>query len=276
MKQNTTCRIVIFSDLHYAPTRPVNNGSVITWKMTEFALQLLEKLTNKINKEIKPDLVLNLGDLIEDFNDKKLDLDNMKFIWKKFQKIKAPFYSATGNHDLRSMDKREEAEKIMGYDHSTYSFDCNGYHFVVLGMEVDIEKGKECGGIFKTNSVSQEDIVWLKKDLKKNKLPCVICTHFGLAEDDMKGNRWFEKHPDHALLNNREQVKSILKKDKNVLAVFSGHQHWTKTTIEEGIPYFVIGSMTEDMDLNNVPDGVYFEVELCGESVKVLTKHIRL
>ena len=28
-----------------------------------------------------------------------------------------------GNHDLRSMDSREEVERVMGYNHSTFSVD---------------------------------------------------------------------------------------------------------------------------------------------------------
>ena len=37
-------KILIFSDLHYAPTRPVNNGSRIDRKLTDLAIPLLDKL----------------------------------------------------------------------------------------------------------------------------------------------------------------------------------------------------------------------------------------
>ena len=60
-------KIVIFSDLHYAPEKPVNNGSKIERKLMQYAEPLLEKITDEINNNIKPDLVLNLGDLVEDF-----------------------------------------------------------------------------------------------------------------------------------------------------------------------------------------------------------------
>ena len=59
-------RIVIFSDMHYAPEKKVNNGSKIEKKLTEYAEPLLEKITDEINNNLKPDLVLNLGDLIQD------------------------------------------------------------------------------------------------------------------------------------------------------------------------------------------------------------------
>lgn len=220
--------------------------------------------------------MINLGDLVKDFNDHHKDIVNLNYIWNKFKKIKEPFYSCIGNHDLRSMSSRNEVERIMGYDHSTFSFDINGMHVILLGTYVNNELGTASGGIFKTQFISDEDIMWLKEDLNKNKLPTIVCIHFGVAEDDMKGNWWFEKNPEHALLGNRKELKEILKKDKNILAVFSDHQHWTKTIVEDNIPYYVLGSMTENIKDNGIPDGVYFIVEYDGEQLKVNEKHIRI
>ena len=42
-------KIVLFSDLHYAPELPVNNGSRIDRKLMWFALPMLEK-NNKYNR----------------------------------------------------------------------------------------------------------------------------------------------------------------------------------------------------------------------------------
>lgn len=262
--------------MHYAPERPVNNGSIIDRKLTDDALPLLNKLIDKINNEIKPDVVFCLGDLVEDFNDKAQDIDNLKFIWQKLKEINTPFYSLAGNHDLRSMDKREEVEEIMEYKHSTFSVDACGCHFVLLGLDVRPDFGRDFGGIFKTQFLSEEDLKWLKDDLSKNSLPVVIFSHFGIAEDDMKGNWWFEKNPDHALLGNRKELKEILQQDKNLLAVISGHQHWTKFHIEDGISYYVIGSMTENINDDGVPDGVYFEIEIKNKNISILEKHIKI
>ncbi len=150
MLQESKCKLVIFSDIHYAPERPVKNGSIIKRKLVEYAVPLLEQLTNKINNDIKPDVAINLGDLVEDFNDHDKDIINLKFIWNMLKKIKVPFYSAIGNHDLRSMSSRIEVEQIIGYEHSTFSVDIKGYHFVFLGLEVNESLGVESGGILKT------------------------------------------------------------------------------------------------------------------------------
>ncbi len=276
MSQKSKCKLLIFSDIHYAPEKPVNNGSIIDRKLTEYAIPLLKQLIDKINKDIKPDVAINLGDLVEDFNDHDKDIINLNFIWNMLKNIEVPFYSLAGNHDLRSMSSRTEVEQIMGYKHSTFSVDMLGYHFVFLGLDVNEDMGKEAGGIYKTQFISKEDLEWLRVDLRNNTLPSLVFVHFGLAEDEMKGNWWFGSCPEEALLKNRKEVKEILKKDKNLLAVFSGHQHWTKKIQEDGINYYVVGSLTENIHDDGIPDGVYFEVTLEGNKIEVKEKHIRL
>lgn len=269
-------KIVVFSDLHYAPELPVNNGSRIERKLMWYALPMLENITDKINNEIKPDVTLYLGDFVEDFNDHDKDIENLKYIWNEFQKINVPLYACIGNHDLRSMSTRTEVEQILGYEHSTFSFNMKGLHIIILGTFVNNELGNAEGGIYKTQFISNDDIKWLKEDLENNTLPTIICVHFGVAEDKMKDNWWFESLPETALLGNRKELKEILKKDKNILAVFSGHQHWTKEIVEDGISYYVVGSMTENINNDGIPDGVYFIIEFDGEKLEVTEKHIIL
>ena len=273
MKQNL--KLIVFSDLHYAPVRPVNNGSRIDRKLTDLALPILDKLIPEINNT-KPDVAIFCGDYVEDFNDMEEDIKNLTFIWNKLKEIKVPFYGCVGNHDLRSMQHRTQVEQILGYNHSTFSFDVNGYHLIVLGTEVDNGKGCSDGGILKTQFISESDLSWLEQDLNKTNYPCLIFTHFGLGADSMKGNWWFHDNPDHAVLGNAEKVKQILIKSNKVLSVFSGHQHWTKKLVENGITYYVVGSLTEDMCQNGIPDGVYFEVEVENGEVNVIEKHIKL
>ena len=117
----------------FSAIRPVRNGSKIERELVEFSAPLLNRIKDEIYNNIKPDLALNLGDLIEDFNDHDIDITNLKFIWNKFQKINVSFYSCIGNHDLRTVSSRTEVEQIMGYEHSTFSFDIAGIHIVFLG-----------------------------------------------------------------------------------------------------------------------------------------------
>lgn len=276
-KQLENFKLVLFSDIHYAPELPINNGSSIDRKLIQYAIPLLQQLMKKINYVIKPDVVINLGDMIEDFNDYDKDIVNLNFIWNQLKNIKVPFYSIIGNHDLRSMNSRKEVEDIIGMNNSTFSINIKGYHLVFLGLYVNNEiNGDKDGAIAKTQFISEEDLKWLDLDLTENKLPSLVFCHFGVAEDTMKGNWWFENCPEYALLGNRKRLKEILKKDRNVLAVFSGHQHWSKKLIEEQISYYVIGSLTEDINGNGIPDGVYFEVDIKDKKIDVKEHHLRL
>ena len=164
----------------------------------------------------------------------------------------------------------------MDYQNATFSFDLNGYHFVILTTDVREDLGEDDGGIYKAHCMSEKEIAWLKKDLEKNELPCIIFTHFGLAEDMQKGNYWFQKNPENALMGNRKKVKNIIKNDDNIIAIFNGHQHWTKQLIEDGKDYYVVGSLTENTDMTGIPDGIYLEVELNDRNVKIIENHIKI
>lgn len=269
-------KLVIFSDIHYAPEPPINNGLTIDRKLTQYSIPIVKKLINKINNSIKPDIVVNLGDLIEDFNDHDEDINNFNFIWNILKSIESPFYSTIGNHDLRSMKSRKEIEQIMGYENSTFSIDIKGYHFIFLGLTVDNKIGTADGGVQRTRVISNEDIEWLRNDLKQNNLPCIVFTHYGIAEDEMKGNWWFEECPNSALLLNRKDIKNIFKNDKNLMAIFSGHQHWTKKKTEDNVDHYVVGSLVENINDDGIPDGVYFEIDIKDNKLKVNEHHLRL
>lgn len=271
----SNCKLIIFSDIHYLDERPEELTFRLNRKLTQYSVEIVDKLINKINKE-KPDVSICLGDLIEDkFNHDK-DKENYTYIWNKLKNIQVPFYSVIGNHDLRTMNSRRELEEIMGYKNATFSFDLKGYHFIILTTDIREDLGGDDGGVYKAQCMSEREINWLKEDLDKNKLPCVIFTHFGLAEDKQIGNYWFEKKLEAGLMNNRKEVKNIIKGDNNIIAVFSGHQHWTKQLNEDGKDYYILGSLTENVDMQGIPDGVYLEVKLEDRNVEIIENHIKI
>ena len=267
-------KIIIFSDIHYLDKRPNKLDFNLSRKLTQYSDFLIDKLIDKINTE-KYDIAICLGDLIEDTNNHDKDIINFKHIWNKLKKIKIPFYSVLGNHDLRTMNSRSELERIMDVESNTFSFDFNNYHFIILSTDIRECLNKDDGGISKTHYISNNEIKWLKADIKKNNLPCLIFTHFGIAEDDMKDNYWFSKEPESALLSNRKELKQIIN-DNNIIGVFSGHQHWTKKIKENNINYYIVGSIVENIKNDNVPDGVYLEVEIIDKKVVVRQNHLEI
>ena len=269
------CKLIIFSDIHYLDKRPKELDFNLTRKLTQYSIEILEKLIDRINEE-KPDVSICLGELIEDTFNHDKDIVNYTFIWEKLKNIQVPFYSVIGNHDLRTMNSRKELEKIMEYENATFSFNLNDYHFIILTTDIREDFGEDDGGIYKAQCMSEKEINWLKDDLTKNKLPCIIFTHFGLAEDKQTGNYWFEPNPESGLMNNRQLIKKIINSDDNVIAIFNGHQHWTKQLIEDGKNYYVVGSLTDNVDMLGIPDGIYLEVELEERNIKIREKHIEI
>ena len=137
MKEIKKCKLIVFSDIHYLDKRPDDVDWVLSRKLTQYADNLLDNLIKKINNDYRPDLSVCLGDLIEDQFNYEQDLNNYKYIWNKLKNIKTPFYSVIGNHDLRTIDSRKTLEEIMEYKCASFSFDLNGYHFIILSTDIN-------------------------------------------------------------------------------------------------------------------------------------------
>ncbi len=258
-------KLIFFTDLHHYHGDRETAIFGKAKKLTQYALPMLEQLIEKVNKEYKPDAVINLGDSIQDANDRTADAECLSFIFNKFKEFNCPCYSVLGNHDMKMFDSKEEISAIVGQEQFTYSLDLAGYHLVFMTNELKPELGTAGGGTVKTHSMSEADIAWLKEDLAKNEKPCILCTHYVFL-----GDGW--KSP-YAKIENRDKIFEVLDEDKNLLAVFSGHTHVAYTEHRNGVDYHVFGSPIADLTLCGKPDGVYYEVDIDGKEIKV-TEHL--
>ena len=261
-----TVKILVFADLHYfGGSEKLFNADK---KLVEYAEPMLEEFI-RIADDDDVSLVVNLGDIIQDTNDKELDIRCLEYIFGKLKAFKCPVYSVLGNHDLKMMDSVSEVEKIMGYESSVYSVDHEGFHLVFLTTGVRPELGLLRGGSYKTQYLSGDSILWLKNDLENNRLPCLIFTHFPLAEDESVQDECM-------FMKNRDEVKAIINGDKNVKAVFSGHQHRPKEICENGLDYYIAGSPTTSPEADGIPLGVYMIIETEGENIMVTKKNLEM
>lgn len=128
-------KICIFSDIHYMKEKP--NWS-FNQKLIEYAEELVLKMVDKVNNEIKPDICIHLGDMIQASSDKETDIQNIKYIWDKLKNFSVPFYTLIGNHELKNMQNNKGVLEIIGYNSATFSFDINGYHLLFLGTDVNL------------------------------------------------------------------------------------------------------------------------------------------
>ena len=81
---NDDMKMILFSDLHYLDD---NHKEKTNRKLTKLAVPVIEKLIYEINQKIKPDICVNLGDLIEDTEDYKQDIMNYDFAYTKLKEI---------------------------------------------------------------------------------------------------------------------------------------------------------------------------------------------
>ena len=147
-------------------------------------------------------------------------------------------------------------------------FDMDGWHLIFLTTEVRPELGTERGGCYKAQFLADTTLDWLRRDLDGTTLPTLIFAHYALAEDESITD-------DCMFMKNRGDVKKIINESDKVKAVFSGHQHKTKTIIENSIPYYLLGSMITPDSEEGKPAAVYLEIETykSGE-LSVVTRKI--
>ena len=259
-------KILVFADLHYFGGEEKRFDTQV--KLVEFAIPMLDKLIEYAKQE-DVSLVVNLGDIIQDTNNKELDIECLDYMFDYLKKFNCPCYSLLGNHDLKMMDSREEVEKIMRCETSRFSVDVDGFHLVFLTTDVMPELGIKRGGSYKTQILSAQGVEWLKNDLENNSLPCLIFTHFPIAENE-------DVQDECMFLKNRDEVKEFICNDKNIRAVFSGHQHRPKVLEENGLKHYIVGSPTTSFEGDGVPMGVFSVIETSGDDIKVYRHSIVL
>lgn len=170
---------------------------------------------------------------------------NKDAINKAYKNFEKPSYHVLGNHDC-DMCTKEQILEYYGVNYAPYySFDCNGFHFVVLdgnymridGEDISFANGNYFDASYRPDKVtnpyiSKEQLKWLKEDLAKAKGPSVLFSHQGLSSGA-------------GSVLNYEEVKEILLNAPNrVVMSLNGHEHVDKVVKEDGIWFYNVNSMS--------------------------------
>lgn len=152
-------------------------------------------------------------------------------------------YHVLGNHDMDLHSIREVLD-FYGMENASYSFDQNGFHFVVLDTNYGLKDGKEFSfehGLYRNwvyqpeepyPYVPKKELMWLEKDLENTDKPVILLSHSGL---------------NGAFLNvlNHEEVFDILTQTPGkVILCINGHKHQDILAYERGIPVVTINSIS--------------------------------
>lgn len=182
-------------------------------------------------KKGKPDFIIELGD----FGTPKPKYEHLFEIWNSFPGEK---YHVIGNHEMDGGTSREKALEYRKMKSSYYSFNKNGFYFIVL--DGNDKKNPEVKGY--QQYIGQEQVTWLKAELKKATVPVVIFSHQGLAHYSSANEEYG--------VENYKEIQEILENHNRqnpaakVVACFNGHTHFDYAENISGIWYITITSMS--------------------------------
>lgn len=223
------------TDLHFGPKASFEGK---LRKLSHHAGELTRRVVAAMNDRLRPDLLVNLGDDIEDEH-READLARYGECQEILRTAKAELVNVAGNHDTIHMGQADLNRFWRREGPLHYSLDRGGFHLVVLhtleAKDVDVR-------------IPPAQLAWLRDDLARTALPTVVLMHHPASEQDLSDSFWFHAAPHLALVREREELRSILEESGKVRAVFNGHVHRNHLDVIRGIPYVTVQSLIENLD----------------------------
>ncbi len=225
--------IGLVTDLHYADKPPAGS------RHYRESLEKLDAAAVQFQKS-KISVLVELGDLIDAADTVEMEQAYLETVNKKFSKICSNRHYVLGNHCVDTLKKEEFLEGV-GQKESYYSFDKEGFHFIVLDacFRSDGVAYERKNFQWTDANIPPTELKWLQEDLNNNKKPVIVLAHQRL---DVSNN--------YGVKNNRE-VRRLLESSGNVIAVFQGHSHQNDLNIIGGIHYCTLVAMVEGTGLAN-------------------------
>lgn len=228
-------RFALISDVHFGP-QASHQGKLR--KLTHQSEELVAAFARRMRDEVRPDVVINLGDVLEDESPEQDRARYARFV-SLLREIGKPILHVAGNHDTIHLSPADLCQLWGNAPDVTYSQDHDGVHFAVLRT---IEHRGE------RIELPEEQLRWLERDLAATELPSIVLMHHPVSEMRLEGNRWFEKRPHLCRVVERRAAREVIEKSGKVLAVFNGHVHWNHLDVIGGIPYVTLQSLIENLD----------------------------
>jgi 3',5'-cyclic-AMP phosphodiesterase len=177
-----------------------------------------------------PDFIIELGDFVPADNKYSYFFD----LWNSFD---GDTYHVIGNHEPDGGFTKEQVLQYRGMENSYYSFEKNGFRFIVL--DCNEKKSPDDKPYF--NFIGPEQVTWLKNELSVSDKPVVIFSHQALFSPKGEQNMG---------IDNTDEIQKILEihnkinPGKPVIACFNGHTHYDVAEKINRIWYITINSMS--------------------------------
>lgn len=226
-------RIAFVTDVHFGPDARYDGQ---LRKLSQQAPRLLAATLEQI-EAAKPDLVVNLGDVVQD-ESPEADRAAYTAFLDVMARCSAPVLHVAGNHDLVHAIPAELGARWGRTDGAChYAVDHGDLHFIVLRSDMT-----------ETVNLAPEQLAFLEQALAATQRRTVVLVHHPLGDMDVSANRWFYRQPELCHVQERSAARAIIERSGKVVAVFNGHVHWNHLAVHAGIPYVTVQSMIENLD----------------------------
>lgn len=220
-------RVGLMTDLHYADKAPTRT------RFYREALAKLDEAVARLNEE-KPALVVELGDFIDQATSVEQEIEWLQAIESCYAKLSMPRHYVLGNHCVGTLTKQEFAQHTQAAGGHA-GVESHGVTFLMLDacFRTDGTPYERQNFDWKDANVPAAQVRWLEAELQRASGPVIVLAHQRLDEA-----------PSHAVRNAAE-VRAVLEKAGNVLAVFQGHSHQNDYQQIAGIHYTTLVAMVE-------------------------------
>lgn len=227
----------LVTDVHYADVPRVGSRC---YRDSREKLRLAVETFNRQGVSF----VAELGDFVDAGPSKADDLKYLHAIREVFEDLRCPRHYVLGNHCVARLTKAEFLANCgAAVKRSYYSFDSGRYHFVVLDANFRKDGSAYAAGNFSWTDtwIHRPQQRWLADDLHKAQTKkTIVFVHQNL-----------DKEKDPHGVKNAPQLRALLERSGNVLAVFQGHMHSGGYARVGGIHYCTLRAMVEGPTAEN-------------------------
>ncbi len=222
--------LIVFSQTNPHKINPKNFSFIVLGDRTGEANQPVFEQIIETVRRIKPDFIINVGDLIQGYTkDQNVIHQEWDSIFSVFGNLNDKFYFTPGNHDITDSESKAIFLERVGYQKTYFAFSIGKNHFIVLDNSLQE----------KANQPDSFQISWLESTLKQyKKNDKVFCF--------MHRSFWKD-----AYTNNKPDTLHKLFVKYGVDYVFSGHDHFYFRLIWDGVTYTQIGPSGSRLKIYN-------------------------
>lgn len=221
-------RIGFITDLHVRSNSDGAEGRILKPDYVSKINYFIEKMNNTF----VPNFIIANGDIIEGTKvSSGQGMIELSLVKKLFDRTTLKKYWVVGNHDLRSVNKKQFMQSL-DIDYVSKAFEVGNYKIIILDSNFKPDDSDIVPGKYYTRGhISEKQIKFLEKELKNtDKRTLVFLHHPPLWNIDGKSNNGF---PDNA-----KRLQEIFSQNKT-FAVFAGHIEDLFLQEIDGVKYFI-------------------------------------